>query len=167
MRAAPIGARFFAKTEQIDTYVRASTRLTHTDIRAEIGARAVAHLTAMAFTRSAEDRPTLKLVTDTLRQLAPQHEEWLGLITDIERAYDNDLTVQEFAQSIGSENGVSGYVFRTVPVVIYSWLRHYGNFCDSLEAVIRCGGDTDTTGAIIGALIAGGLVLLRRRRGET
>ncbi len=39
-----------------------------------------------------------------------------------------------------------------VPVVTYAWWRHYGDFQSTLEAVLECGGDTDTTGAIAGAL---------------
>ncbi len=152
MRAAPIGARFFDQPKKIDAYVTTSTRLTHTDVRAEIGARAVAHLTAMSVTLSPGDRPSLPLVSDTLRGIAPQHDEWLGLMSDIERAFQEGLSVGEFARSIGATSGVSGFVFQTVPVVIYSWLRHFGSFRDSVESVIRCGGDTDTTGAIIGAL---------------
>ena len=37
-------------------------------------------------------------------------------------------------------------------VAIYAWYRHFGDYRQTLEAVIQCGGDTDTTGAIAGAL---------------
>jgi ADP-ribosylglycohydrolase len=43
-------------------------------------------------------------------------------------------------------------ITHTVPVVTYAWWRHYGDFRSTLEAVLDCGGDTDTTGAIAGAL---------------
>jgi ADP-ribosylglycohydrolase len=68
------------------------------------------------------------------------------------RAYREDATVPEFAESLGLQNGVTGYVYHTVPVAVYAWLRHYGRFRETLEAVVSCGGDTDTVGAIAGAL---------------
>ena len=39
-----------------------------------------------------------------------------------------------------------------VPVVLFAWHRHAGDFRATLVAVLDCGGDTDTTGAIAGAL---------------
>lgn len=53
----------------------------------------------------------------------------------------------------GKKKGVSGYVYHTVPVVIFTWYRHFGNFPQALSAIYDCGGDTDTTGAILGALM--------------
>ena len=43
-------------------------------------------------------------------------------------------------------------MFHTVPVVAYAWLVHHGDFAASVESVVDCGGDADTTGAIAGAL---------------
>ena len=41
---------------------------------------------------------------------------------------------------------------------LYAWLRHPGDFRAALISVLECGGDTDTTGAILGALagVSGG-----------
>ena len=39
----------------------------------------------------------------------------------------------------------------------YAWFRHFGDFRASLCSVLDCGGDTDTVGAIAGAL-AGSVV---------
>ena len=38
-----------------------------------------------------------------------------------------------------------------------AWFRHFGDFRASLISVLECGGDTDTAGAIVGAL-AGSVV---------
>ena len=45
-----------------------------------------------------------------------------------------------------------GFIYHTAPVVCYAWYRHFGDFEATLTAVLDCGGDTDTTGAIVGAL---------------
>ena len=49
-------------------------------------------------------------------------------------------------------DGVTGYVNHTVPIALFCWLRWPQDFRRSVEEVIRLGGDTDTTGAITGAL---------------
>ena len=58
----------------------------------------------------------------------------------------------EFAIALGLARGVTGYIYHTVPVAVYAWLRHYGDFRATVEAALDCGGDTDTVGAIAGAL---------------
>ena len=58
----------------------------------------------------------------------------------------------EFAAAMKLERGVSGYIYHTVPVAICAWLRHWGDFRATIEAVLDCGGDSDTLGAIAGAL---------------
>ena len=55
-------------------------------------------------------------------------------------------SVPEFAESLGLSKGVTGYIYHTVPVAIYAWLRHYGDFRATIEAALDCGGDTDTVG---------------------
>ena len=72
-------------------------------------------------------------------------------------AWTRGDSVVGFADSLGLGRGVTGYVYHTVPVAVYAWLRHYGDFHATLEAALDCGGDTDTVGAIVGAL-AGGTV---------
>ena len=52
---------------------------------------------------------------------------------------------------LGLAEGVSGYVMHTVPVVLYTWLLHGTDFQRAVEEVILLGGDSDTTGAIVGA----------------
>jgi hypothetical protein len=50
------------------------------------------------------------------------------------------------------ERGVTGYSLNVVPVAIYAWLLHKGDFKKALPSAMDCGGDTDTVGAILGAL---------------
>ena len=49
--------------------------------------------------------------------------------------------------------GVTGYSMHVVPVAIYAWLRHSGDFRKALISAMNCGGDTDTVGAIVGAMV--------------
>ena len=54
---------------------------------------------------------------------------------------------------LGLSRGVTGYAFHTVPIAIYTFLRHGNHFHEALVASLSCGGDTDTVAAIVGALV--------------
>ena len=66
-------------------------------------------------------------------------------------------TTQAFAASIGADGYVSGYVYQTVPVALHAWLCSPRDYRRAVLAVIHCGGDTDTTGAIVGAIVGAGV----------
>ena len=157
MRSAPIGAFFANWPDQIDEYVEASTRLTHADPRALTGAKAVAYLTAWSIRDRLVERPELDGLLKLLRRAGNSNEEWTTMVRSMATAYHQRLSVEQFAQSLGLRAGVTGYVYHTVPVAVYAWYRHFGCFEDTLSAVFDCGGDTDTVGAIAGAL-AGAVV---------
>lgn len=78
--------------------------------------------------------------------------EWLRLCERLEESLGRQDSVKAFAASLGLTKGVTGYAYHTVPVALYAWLRHWGDFCQTLENAVRCGGDTDTVAAIAGAL---------------
>jgi len=153
MRSALIGAHFAGEPDQIRDYVRASTRLTHTDLKAETAALAVA-LTASWSVNGVRPEDCLQEIHGLWISAGAEDIEWIGLIQKIQKAHDDKLAVAEFVQELGLKSGVTGYAYHTVPVALYAWLRHYGDYRAGLEAVINCGGDTDTVGAITGALLA-------------
>jgi len=160
MRSAPIGAFFADSPERLDVFVEASTQITHTDPRALTGARAVALLAAWAIRDELREVPDIGVLVEVLRHAAAGEkpdDEWHRLIEKILSAEVERLSVTEFASSLGLSDGVSGYVYHTVPVAAYAWYRHFGDFEATVSSVLTCGGDTDTTGAIAGAL-AGAVV---------
>lgn len=152
MRSAVIGAFFCASPRMIDAYTEASALITHSDRRALIGSRAVAYLTAWTIREGLRQRPAFEELEDILQSAGPQDSEWIGVIRDMRHAHIQGLAVEEFAQVSGMDKGVSGYIYHSVPVAIYAWFEHFGDFRQALETVLNCGGDTDTTGAITGAL---------------
>jgi len=79
-------------------------------------------------------------------------DEWRSVIAVMKSTFSEKESVCSFASRIGLRKGVSGYIYHTVPVAIYSWIVNYGDFEKTLSDVLDCGGDTDTTGAIAGAL---------------
>lgn len=152
MRSAIIGAFFAHNQDKLEEYVTLSTRITHNDPRALIGARAIASLTAWIIRDNVTSPPDLELLSTFLTQIN-NDDEWIVLVDKIIESLKENISVLEFAERIGQKKGISGYVYHTVPVVIFSWYRHFGNFQEALSAVYNCGGDTDTTGAILGALM--------------
>ncbi len=157
MRIALLGAYFCEDQDAMERFVAASTKLTHTDPRALTGALAVARLAAWAVQHGPAEPPSAELVGELLAELAPADQEWGGQVDSMQAAWGRGDSVTAFASSLGLGGGVTGYVYHTVPVAVYAWLRHYGDFRATLEAALDCGGDTDTVGAIVGAL-AGGAV---------
>jgi len=157
MRAAPIGAMFADDAEKRQAYVEASTRVTHSDPRALVGAQVVANLCAWSFCTGAAEQPQAIQFLELLRTSGEHEPQWLVIVEDMARAVAEDWLVQDYADSLSLQKGISGFIYHTVPVVSYAWYRHFGDFEATLSAVLDCGGDTDTTGAITAAL-AGAVV---------
>jgi len=147
MRSAIIGAYFADQPEQRRKFVAASTRITHTDPKAETAALAVAEAAARVINQDeAADQWLTRLQT-----ISPD-EEWRDTCQRITESYAAGKSIQEFADLLGLSNGVSGYAYHTVPVALYAVLRHASGFREAMVAVLNCGGDTDSTGAVVGAL---------------
>ncbi len=151
MRSAILGAAVDSLSE-VKSLVIASTRITHNDPKAEYGALAIAlaaHL-ARQSTPISGDQYLAKLRSFLAGESA---EEFLDLIERAVQSAASHESTPSFAESQGWVSGVSGYVYQTVPVVIQAWLQNQQDLQAGVMTVIRCGGDTDTTGAIVGGII--------------
>ena len=150
MRAAIIGAAVDDATK-LTRLVRSSTRITHTDPRAESGALAVALAAQMACQSEVVSGAAF---LDRYHAHAERGDDELGsFIEDSVRAADEGLSTADFAVSLGLAKGVSGFVCHTVPVALHAWLTNQRDFRSAVRAVIQCGGDADTTGAIVGGIV--------------
>jgi len=157
MRSAIFGA-FFAHDinngnfEKPDAFIKASTLITHTDPRALTGAKAVAYITALGFQDNLTQKPELKDFIKLINLPGKDDAEWIKITGLISQCLKENLSVREFAEKMGLSKGVTGYIYHTVPVALYAWYLHFGDFESTLSNVLNCGGDTDTTGAIAGAM---------------
>ncbi|MBV9852701.1 MAG: ADP-ribosylglycohydrolase family protein [Armatimonadetes bacterium] len=151
MRSALLGLCCPEDPKKLRALVKASTRLTHTDPKAEWGALAVA-LAASLDSRPGNVRPQ-DYLTWLQASLEPEAGELIGLVQRAVASACAGESADAFSDALGLQRGVSGYVYHTVPVVIQTWLRHQEDFECGLTEIIRCGGDTDTTAAILGGLI--------------
>lgn len=152
MRCAPIAAFFAHQPDRLRAYVRASTRLTHTDPKATTGALAVATCIAAALRERWSAPPSPEALDAILRPCGPEDPDWAALCDAIADHLHRNASVAALAAHLGLERGVTGYIYHTVPVVVFAWARHFGDFATTLTEVLSCGGDADTTGAIVGAM---------------
>lgn len=150
MRSAIIGAYFFDDAESRRAFTLTSSRLTHRGWQAEVAALAVAEAASAGMTKNPVT--DVNAILKTLRNLSGE-SEWQSQVSDIETSLRSKLSVSEFAHRLGLDSGVTGYSLHVVPVALYAWLRYPADFRQALTETIACGGDTDTVGAILGALI--------------
>ena len=151
MRVAIFGS-VLDNDEKRHAFVTASTEMTHTDPKALTGAMAVADLASWITRRDSQSLPPCGEAIEILLDIEPQDDTWRNLVGQMQYGWENNISVSEFVDQLGLCKGVSGYVYHTVPVAIYAWYRHFGDYRKTLESVIECGGDTDTVAAIAGAL---------------
>ena len=151
MRSAILGASI-NDLSLLRRFVQVSTRITHTDPKAERGAQAVAFAARLASSGSSiEPR---QFADSLLNYLADScEEEAMRLVDAAVTSVESGQSTEDFARSLGLERGVSGYIYHTLPIVIQAWLRHQNDYRSAITAVIRCGGDTDTTAALVGGII--------------
>jgi len=151
---APLFGAYFDDLELMRQFIRASTRITHTDPKAEFGALAVALAAFMAKTHELVEPEDYCARIESF--LPGEALELLSLVRNAAESVKRGETTRQFAASSGMGNGVSGYIYHTVPVVLHCWLRHQQNFAAALTEIIECGGDADTTAAILGGIIGAG-----------
>jgi ADP-ribosylglycohydrolase len=90
-------------------------------------------------------------VLDVLRKELTE-PELIEKIGQVEAHLKHGSPPGAFAEALGCGRGVSGYMYHTVPAALYCWLRSPSDYRNAVTDVIALGGDTDTTGAIVGAL---------------
>ena len=155
MRSALLGVCYGGDPARLQVLVRVSSRLTHTDPRAEAGALAVA-VAAFLASGSLSAKELVTAYLQSMNRLLEESELRIRLQHAV-ASVGNGETTSAFAAAIGAGNRVSGYVNQTVPVVIHAWLSFPNDYRSAVLAVIRCGGDTDTTAAIVGAIVGAGV----------
>lgn len=152
MRAAVFGVWAFDDLSLLRRLVSASTSLTHRDPAAEHGALAVALAAACAVRRPASDAFG-EIYVDLLREVVPESQTRALVEEACRAAADPAVTFAGYLHSCRLDRGISGYVNHTVPAAIFCWLRWPSDYRRAVEEIVLAGGDTDTTGAIVGALV--------------
>lgn len=144
MRSALLGVLYGDDEKKMQAFVHANTIITHTDPKAYYGALAVAKAVYLASIGQEE------IFFEEMYRLVDDNE-FKELLEKVEKSLE--INTLEFAEQLGLEKGVGGYIYHTLPIVLHAWLRNQNNLKQAIIDVIRCGGDTDTTAAIVGSII--------------
>lgn len=151
MRAAVLGVAYRDDLARMKELNRVAARITHRDARAEEGALAIALAARLAATLG-RDVGTAELVGEMAPHLVPDDAIW-RLLTATAASVIEEEPAADFIARIGSRPGVTGFMLHTLPAVLHVWLRHQTDYRGGVVEIIRLGGDTDTTAAILGGLI--------------
>lgn len=151
IRAPIIGICCGNDTGVLRELVRASTHLTHTDPKAEYGAFAIA--LAAHWSRTKTEIIPYEYCHELQRLLPDEADELKQLINKAVASVDAGENTEQFADSLGLGYGFSGYIYHTVPGVLHAWFRHPEDYRAAVLEIVSCGGDTDSTAAILGGII--------------
>lgn len=152
MRAPIIGAAMRDEQTMVDVVSR-SARITHSDPKAAYGAIAVALATMMS---RDEQVITGSEFLARLERLLPSDDaaiELCQLITGAVESVEAGESTTEYAFRALGRSGVTGYTYHTVPAAIHCWLSHPDDFKEAIVTMVECGGDTDSTAAIVGGIV--------------
>lgn len=156
MRSALLGVCFADDETRLSRINRLVTRITHTDPKAECGALAI----ALAARCSMRAQDAEAFLADLARLTAPLGAAGAELVDVAVRARASAAAgeaTEVFMKSLGCIEGVSGYIYHSVPAVLHAWFLHPRDYARAVTAIIRCGGDTDTTAAMLGAIVGAGV----------
>lgn len=151
MRSAILGVCFGDDADKLREFVRAATRITHTDPKAEYGAFAVALAAHLAATNATIAPQTFQAQLESL--LGEEAREFLQLTRRATESVVRQESTETFADTLKLTKGITGYVYHTVPTALHVWLRNQRDYRAAVTEIIRCGGDTDTTAAIVGGIV--------------
>ena len=151
MRAGPVGAYFAdADLAVAIEQARRSAEVTHAHPDGQAGAIAVAVAAALAW-RHRDDRQTPVLVREFLDAVVDHTppgavRDGVARAADLPRSYALDTAVSVLG------NGVRLTAQDTVPLCLWVVARHWGDYPAALWTTVLCGGDRDTTAAIVGGI---------------
>ncbi len=140
MRIAPVGLFYYDNPTALREVAYQSSQITHANELGKEGAALQAFAIALAVRGQKEG------MLAELKEFV-HNGVYKDKIRGIERLLDNEPTEEEIVAKLG--NGMAA--FNSVPTAIHSFLRA-DSFEDSVIHAVRLGGDTDTIGAMTGAI---------------
>lgn len=142
---APIIAAWCSLNEgeqRLEALIKASTEVTHTDPKAYHGSLVLARITHQLI-EGRLDPPALTYGIDDNQCLET-----------VARVFSSpEKPLPQLCQEMGLSQGVSGYIYHTMALVLQAVVRKESSFEKSVIEIIRCGGDSDSTAALVGGIL--------------
>ena len=157
MRTAVVGLFFWNAPDRLPASVAEVARITHHNPRSVAGGVAIAKAAQLLLVGDCPRRVLLHEIAGTMEAVEPI---FAGLVRELPRHLKEDparairtiawsgLTKPEFPEPI-----ITPFVIPTVMAALWCVLRHPDSWGKAVAGVIRLGGDVDTLGAIVGALM--------------
>ena len=146
MRIAPVGVFYYDDIAKLKEIAYKSSQITHAH---ELGKEGAA-LQAYAIALSTQADPSLAIQgNEFLRKLTQfvEHEVYKQKLKSVE-----ELLGEKDRAKVVAELGHGIEAFNSVPTAVYSFLSHPKSFEEAVVYAISLGGDTDTIGAMTGAI---------------
>ena len=145
MRVAPIGLLYYDDAEKLREAAYKSAEITHTHMLGKEGAAIQAYAVALAVKAESESFNPIdfleKLIEFTrVDAYKEKLEKAKGLLNNDDK--------REIIRNLG--NGVEA--LNSVPTAIYCFAKHHESYAKAVLYAISLGGDTDTIGAMTGAV---------------
>jgi ADP-ribosylglycohydrolase len=158
MRAGPLGILYWADPDRLAVVAVEQSRITHRDPRCAAGALAVARAVALAATR--EPIVPELFAEQVAEAVGPVDVSVADMVAEVGRWAEQppDAVAREILErglDVGAPpewQGLSSFVTTSVCWSLYAFLRSPDVYWDAIGTAIAVGGDTDTLGAMTGAI---------------
>lgn len=149
MRVAPVGVLYCHDAGELRRVAELSASITHAHPLGKEGAALQAFAVACAArlepSQGLDSSEFLRNVRSFVRR---DCEEFQRKLCSIAVLLQRQSSATEIADTLGNDVTAHG----SVPAALYSFLAHPGSFKDALVCGVSLGGDTDTIGAMAGAI---------------
>jgi poly(ADP-ribose) glycohydrolase ARH3 len=148
MRVAPVGVFYHHDLTQLRKAAEDSASITHAHPLGKEGAALQACAVALAIRARAGSVDPLKLLDELQAFVRPERDPFPAKLLTIGELLQSAPSVDEVVSLLG--NDVSSMT--AVPAAIYAFLYRPDSFQEAVTYAILLGGDTDTIGAMAGAI---------------
>ena len=147
MRIAPVSIFYYDNFDELKKTAVKTAKITHTHPLGVEGAVLQAYAIALALNQHPLKNLDIENFLQTLQNFV-KSEVYKNKIKKIKLLLSKKTSKWEVIFLLG--NGIEA--FNSVPTAIYSFLANYNGFEDAVTYAVNLGGDTDTLGAMTGAI---------------
>ena len=149
MRIAPIGAFYYDKPDDLRKIACESSNITHAHPYGKEGAALQAFAVAKAINSDpSEELDKQAFVSDMITFVSDEGKLYKAKLQHIKELLEYVPDKAEVIDRLGNDSSAPN----SVPTAIYSFISHSHDFEDSVSYAVSLGGDTDTIGAMTGAI---------------
>jgi len=145
MRVAPIGLFYYDDAEKLREIAHKSAEITHTHMLGKEGAALQAYAVALAIKAESESFNPIDFLEKLIEfTRVDAYREKLEKAKGLLNNDDKREIIRDLGNSVEALN--------SVPTAIYCFAKHHESFAKAVLYAISLGGDTDTIGAMTGAI---------------